>query len=85
MEYALLIAFVLSNTAWLFYMNKRDKRDDLERYQLYERIQRPERVPSHGPIELVRDEPDVPQDELYAVGRINPPLPMREDDSDGRR
>jgi len=83
MEIILVVAFIVSNAGWLYYLNRRDTRDKTERFQLLDRNLFPDKqqippmnLPTKGP-EAVPFE--VVPDEFDLVGEVNPPTPLRND------
>lgn len=84
MTVALLITLIVTNAVWLWYLHGRDKRDQLERYQLLERQIAPGvSQPTPGVLSdlettKVMDIPVV-EDEFDLVGEINPATPLRSD------
>lgn len=77
----LAITVVAEAAIFVWYLDRRDKRERAKDYEYQQRLHFPERVPAPPPIiekaEEIAEEEAKPPDEFDAVGRIDPPLPLR--------
>jgi hypothetical protein len=81
----LALCLIITNIAWLVFLNKLLQRNQHERWELNERIKSPEIfVPPPATFEAAAVEPpkaadEKPVDEFDLVGQVDPHTPLRED------